>query len=295
MRVTPRHCIHSSVWRAVILLFVAATCCASAEELAPRNTDIGLSNTYGAFAVKWVTEATAQTKIARKAEVKAARARQQIFRAVQKLAKQPKPDNIGKFTDLMKKLLTRTDGQTSALVWGALVQVTNLTPQVGIAGTVSVGDTTSAGFSGDYVLSQQYSATVKGYAVTAFYSAPPTSYDQPFMFNALVRSDDLTAVLGGGSGVTVGLWVCVIVDPRLNGALAAANVTNETTAAEGRPVSVPVGLTISGLPAPQGLTTFDATYFSVVDLFGVGVPAETAPYVQEAFGKLRAGGAKSSP
>lgn len=262
--------------------FFASILCAS---LCAEDVPIALSNTYGAFSVKWVTDASAQSNVQKSAQRSAAAAQKKFAKSLSSLAKKPDLKHLEKAKSQAETLLSKGKGQTSLFLCASVFQTLALTPQVGMTGSVSLGDPTSGGYGGAFTLSQQYSGTVDGHPITVYYSAPPSATDATFAFHALIFSDELSALFGSGN---VGIWVTAIADPALVAALGQFGVSNTTTSADGVPVNLSVGLRLDGPPSHAGTASFSDTYFSIQDLFGVGVPPEAVAAAKDTIAKLLA-------
>ncbi|HYG75800.1 MAG TPA: hypothetical protein VEK08_12415 [Planctomycetota bacterium] len=244
---------------------------------------LALSESYGAFSVKWVTDATAQNSVQRAAQRNAGRAQQKLLKALQKFAKKPDPAKLEKYKSQVTTLLAKGSGQTSAFVWGGVLQTLNFTPAIGLSGSAGIGDPASGGVSHSFTLSQQYKTTYQGEAFTIYYSAPPTTADLPFSFHALLVSDNLSQLPGSGFA---GIWMSTIVDPALIPALAQYGISNVTTSSSGVAVTLTPVLSFATEPVHSGTATLSDTYFSIQDLFGVGVPPEVVEAASQTFAKL---------
>lgn len=262
--------------------FVAAMGCVAGRA---EDVPIAFSNTYGAFSVKWVTDATTQTRVQKSAQKSAGKAQKKLAKSLTTLVKKPDLKKLDKMKLQVETLLAKGKGQSSMLLWASLIQTVGLNPQAGMTGSVSFGDSASGGYAGAFTLTQKYSGTVEGHPVTVYYSTPPTATDATFAFHALIISDELSALLGAGS---VGVWVTGIADPALIAPLGQFGVTNTTTSADGTPVNLSVGLRLDGAPAHAGTASFSDTYFSIQDLFGVGVPPQAVEAAKANMAKLLA-------
>jgi len=267
-------------WILAVGFAALLTCAMSRAEDVP----ISFSNTYGAFSVKWVTDASAETRVQKTAQRNAGKAQKKLAKSLTTLTKKPDLKKLDKLKSQIETLLAKGSGQTSMLLWASVIETVGLNPQAGMTGSVSFGDSTSGGFAGAFTLSQQYNGTVNGHPITVYYSTPPGATDATFAFHALILSDELSGLLGGN----VGVWVSAIVDPALIPALGQFGVTNTTTSADGVPVSVSAALRFDGAPAHAGTATFSDTYFSIQDLFGVGVPPQAVDAAKANMSKLQA-------
>ena len=273
--------MHTHRWILAVGFAAILSCAAGRAEDVP----ISFSNTYGAFSVKWVTDASAETRVQKTAQRSAGKAQKKLAKSLTTLAKKPDLKKLDKLKSQIETLLAKGSGQTSMLLCASVIETFGLNPQIGMTGSVSFGDSTSGGFAGAFTLSQQYNGTVDGHPITVFYSTPPSATDATFAFHALIWSDEINTLFAPNN---VGVWVTAIADPALIPALGQFGVTNTTTSADGVPVSVSTALRFDGEPAHAGTASFSDTYFSIQDLFGVGVPPQAVDAAKANMAKLQA-------
>lgn len=270
-------------WMVPVGFVAALVLCTSARAL--EDVPISFSNTYGAFSVKWVNDATTGNRVQQAAQRSSQRTQKKLAKSLKSLAKKPDLSKLEKIKKQLEAALAKGAGQSSLLVWASVIETVGLNPQVGMTGTMSFGDAGSGGFQGAFTLSQEYHGTVQGHAITAFYTTPPTATDATYTFHALILSDELSALTGAG---TVGVWVSAVCDPSLLVALGQFGVTNTTTAQEGVALNLSASLAFDGTPAHKGTASFSDTYFSVQDLIGVGVPPQVVEAAKAYYAKLQA-------
>jgi hypothetical protein len=244
---------------------------------------ITLTDTYGLFAMKWVTSDTAQNKVSAAAEKYTATAQSAVSSALTRFSKKPTADRVDKLQSSLEKLVRRAKGQTSLVALGAGLETRDLALQAGLAGEVTVGDGSSGGGAYSFTLSETWTGKVDGVTLTVYFTALPATTEGPYIFCACIPSPS------NDSSLALGVFTCVIVDPALLTTAAASGMTNTTTPEGGTAVAVPFALKFSsaGTTTHQGSSTFAANYFSIQDLMGAAVPPEIVTAVQDAFAKLQ--------
>jgi hypothetical protein len=233
--------------------------------------------------MKWVTSETAQNKVSAAVEKYTANAQKTVSTALTQFSKKPTEERIAKLQSNLQKLVSKAKGQSSLVAVGGVLSTLNLNVQAGMTGEVTIGDAASGGTTYAFTLAQAWSGTVKGVALTAYYTTLPTTTEGPYIFCAYIpsASNDTTVALG--------VFTCVIVDPALLTTASSLGMTNTTTPEGGVAVSIPFSLkwTSAGATTHQGSSTFANTYFSILDLMGAAVPPEIVTATQTAITKLQ--------